>query len=185
MIVALTGTPGVGKTSVAKALRTQGWDVVDLHDLIERKGLHEGLDEERDSKVVDPRTLSDFLQPALREARARRSDLVLEGHLSHFVKGVEVVVVLRCHPRIVAERLRGRGYDEEKVRENAQAEALDMLTIEASEEVPDVLEVDTTERTADATAALVSKLLRERDPAAWTQHRAGTVTWGDEVLAWS
>ena len=185
MIVALTGTPGTGKTTLGKALARHGFEVVDLGDLIQRKGLHEEVDADRDSKVVDPRTLSRFLQPALREARAAQKDLVLEGHLSHHVHGVEVAVVLRCHPQRLAERLRARGYAAEKVRENCEAEALDALTIEAAEEVPRVLEVDTTGRGAEEVAADVAALLRGQDPEAWTRHRAGSITWGDEVLQWS
>jgi adenylate kinase len=185
LIAALTGTPGTGKTSIGRGLAKHGFEVVDLGALVERKGLHEGPDPERDAKVVDPRRLSDFLQAALRESRQRRADLLLEGHLSHLVKGVEVAVVVRCHPAKLAERLRARGYAEPKVRENAEAEALDVFTIEASEEVAHVLEVDTTDLTADAAAALVARLLKDRDPEAWTAHQAGTVSWGDEVLSWS
>lgn len=185
MIAALTGVPGTGKTTAARALARRGFEVVDLGDLVQRKGLHEEVDEARGSKVVDPEALSRFLQAALREARMARKDLLLEGHLSHHVRGVEVAVVLRCHPRELAERLRARGWAEAKVRENCQAEALDALTIEAVEEAPQVLEVDTTGKDAAAVAAEVEGLLRGRDPEAWTAHRAGTVGWGDEVLSWS
>lgn len=185
MIAALTGTPGVGKTSVGLALAKRGFEVLDLGQLIERKGLYEEVDEARGSKVVDPRALSQFLQLALREARLARKDLVLDSHLSHLVHGIEVAVVLRCHPQRLAERLRARGYAEAKVRENCEAEALDMLTIEACEEVARVLEVDTTGKDADATADEIAALLRNNDPEAWTAHRPGSVTWGDEVLQWS
>lgn len=185
MIAALTGTPGAGKSEAAGLLARRGFEVLHLGEIVERKRLWDGVDEARGSKVVRPGALSAFLQPALREARLRGSDLLLEGHLSHLVQGVEVAVVLRCHPRELAARLRARGWPEEKVRENARAEALDALTIEASEALPRVLEVDTTRRAPEATAALVEALLRGEDAEAWTRHRPGSVTWGDEVLAWS
>ncbi|HEV8361240.1 MAG TPA: adenylate kinase family protein [Candidatus Thermoplasmatota archaeon] len=185
MIAALTGTPGVGKTSVARALAGEGFEVLELGALVERKGLHSGVDAARGALEVDPRVLSEFLQPALREARQRRSDLVLEGHLSHLVKGVEVAVVLRCRPSALAARLRQRGWPEPKVRENCQAEALDALTIEAAEERARVLEVDTTDASAEQTAAVVARLLRQQRAEEWTAHRAGSIAWGDEVLQWS
>jgi adenylate kinase len=185
VIAALTGVPGTGKTAVGQALARRGFEVLDLGALVERKGLHEGLDEDRGSKVVDPRVLSDFLQPVLREARQKRGRLVLEGHLAHLVHGVEVAVVLRCHPAKLAERLRARGWPAEKVRENCEAEALDSLTVEAAEEVAHVLEVDTTSLEPEAAAELVAALLQGREAPAWTRHRAGSVTWGDEVLKWS
>lgn len=185
MIAALTGVPGTGKSSVAQLLAKQGFEVVDLGALVERKGLHDDTDQERGSKVVDPQTLSRFLQPALREARQARKDLVLEGHLSQGVEGVEVAVVLRCHPGQLAERLRARGWPEAKVRENCQAEALDALTIEAAEEVRRVLEVDTTGKAAEAVAGEVAALLRSHDAEAWNAHKPGSVSWGDEVLQWS
>lgn len=185
MIAALTGVPGTGKTAVARLLVRQGFEVVELGPLVERKGLWEEVDEARGSKVVDPKALSDFLQPGLREARQKGKDLLLEGHLAHLVRGCELAVVLRCHPRELAERLRARGWPEAKVRENCQAEALDALTVEAGEELGQVLEVDTTGRGAEGTAELVGSLLRAQDPEQWTRHRAGSVSWGDEVLQWS
>jgi adenylate kinase len=185
MIAALTGTPGVGKSTVARAMVGHRWEAIDLGALVQRKGLYEEVDEARDSKVVDPRVLSRFLQPALREARMAGKDLVLEGHLAHLVEGVEVAVVLRCHPQRLAERLRARGWSEPKVRENCMAEALDALTIEATEEVRRVVEVDTTDKTPEDVARAVDALLRGQDPEAWTAHRAGTVRWDDEVLQWS
>lgn len=185
MIAALTGTPGTGKTTVGRALAQAGFDVLDLGELIVRKGLYEDVDPARDSKVVDPRTLSRFLQPELRQARQARRDLVLEGHLAHEVHGVEVAVVLRCRPAQLAERLRARGWPEAKVRENCQAEALDMLTVEAAEAAPRVLEVDTTGKAPDAVAREVVALLRSTDAEAWNAHRPGSVSWGEEVLEWS
>lgn len=185
LLAALTGVPGTGKTAVGKVLAARGFEVVELGPLVERKQLYESVDEARGSRVVDPRALSDFLQPTLREARAKRGRLVLEGHLAHLVEGVEVAVVLRCRPTALAERLRARGWSEAKVRENCQAEALDAITQEAVEEVRRVLEVDTTALTAEQAAGVVAALLEGRDAPILTAHRAGSVDWGDEVLSWS
>ncbi|MCA1812696.1 MAG: adenylate kinase family protein [Halobacteriales archaeon] len=177
MIAALTGTPGTGKTSVGRALRALGFDVLDLGELIERKQLWEEMDEERGSKVVDPRALSQFLQGAVREARGKGRDLVLEGHLSHLVKGVEVAVVLRCEPGELARRMQERGWSAMKVEENRVAEAVDVVLVEAVDHNPMVLEVDTTGRAAEDVAREVAALLREPSAEAWERHKPGKTDW--------
>ena len=56
------------------------------------------------------------------------------------------IVVLRCRPDVLKQRLAPRKYREEKIRENAEAEALDVFLIETVEEFdPDqIFELDTT-----------------------------------------
>jgi adenylate kinase len=177
LVAALTGTPGTGKSAVARRLAAQGFEVLDLGQLVERKGLYEETDAERGSRVVDPAALSRFLQGALREARQKGSLLVLEGHLAHLVRGVEVAVVLRCEPGELARRLRARGWPEAKVAENVEAEAVDVVLVEAAERCPAVLEVDTTGRDPDEAARVVAALLREPSAELWEQHKPGRTDW--------
>jgi adenylate kinase len=58
--------------------------------------------------------------------------------------------VLRCRPDELRKRLARRKYPEKKIRENAEAEALDVILIETAEafDPPQILELDTTGRDA-------------------------------------
>lgn len=161
MRVALTGTPGTGKTTVAGRLDTD-LEVVDLNRLVEAEGLTAGEDADRGSWIAD--------LEALRDRLAGRDDVLLESHLAHHLP-VDRVVVLRCHPVELERRLRERGADASKAAENADAEALDVVLAEAVAEhgAGRIYEVDTTDRTPDGVAREVEAVLRgEREPAAGT-----------------
>jgi len=76
MRVAVTGTPGTGKTTVTDRLDTD-LDVVHLNEQIKAGGLAAGVDEDRDSVVADFDAVADFLDG--------RTDVLFESHLAHNV----------------------------------------------------------------------------------------------------
>ena len=54
MIILITGTPGVGKTTVSSILvEKTGAYLVDINKLVDEKHLYTGIDEERGYKIVD------------------------------------------------------------------------------------------------------------------------------------
>lgn len=170
MKFALTGTPGVGKTTCSELVRSI--KVVHLADMIDGSGAVVGEDVRRDTKEVDV--------DRLREEIAKlEGDLLLEGHLSHLL-AVDVAIVLRCSPKVLAERLRSKGWSEEKVRENMEAEAVDVILIEAVEAVRTVCEIDVTSRSAEEVARAIDEVV-----AGETQkYPVGNVDWSQEVLSW-
>jgi adenylate kinase len=114
MLVALTGTPGTGKTAVAKVLEGD-FEIIYLKDL---KEFYREYDEERDSFVVDVDAMREKFE------KFEPSEMViLEGHLSHYMP-VNIAIVLRCHPDELKKRLEKRGYREEKIRENLDANSI-------------------------------------------------------------
>jgi adenylate kinase len=165
--VAVTGTPGTGKTTAVDRIATvapdsvaAGLTVVHLNDLVREEGLATGEDETRGSLVAD--------LDAVRERFAGREDLVVESHLAHHLD-VDRVVVLRCRPSRLESRLRDRGEPGPKAAENAEAEALDVVLAEAVDRHGRgrVYEVDTTDRDPDAVArAIVAVVAGEREPSA-------------------
>ena len=52
MLVGITGTPGVGKSTVSKILAHR-FRVIDIHSYAEKNGLFEGYDEKAGSYDVD------------------------------------------------------------------------------------------------------------------------------------
>ncbi len=172
MRVALTGTPGTGKSSVAGELARRGSPVVYLDRLAEERKLIVGFDAARGTREVDV------------EALDREVDLpvklgFLVGHYAHLLS-VNLAIVLRCHPKVLAERLTNRGWPEAKVRENVEAEAIDVITQEAVARLPLVYEVDTTRSTPEAAAGAVLGILGGRTQG----HEPGHLDWSGEVLSW-
>jgi adenylate kinase len=162
MRVALTGTPGTGKTSAAAALDLP---VVALNDVVEREGLWTDRDDDRDSLVADVDALGDWLA-----TESPDGDHVVESHLAHLFPA-DRVVVLRCRPDRLRERLTGRGVSGAKAAENAESEALDVVLGEAVERHgrDRVYEVDTTDLTPAETARAVAAVRAgEREPSAGT-----------------
>lgn len=160
--VALTGVPGTGKSTTAARLAPdlRSIEVSDLA-LITGNARRAGR-----SVTVNLGRLS-------REYRRNRPrvDMVV-GHLSHLLP-VRDVVVLRCHPETLFERLEraGRGSRRDR-RENFEAEALDVVLFEAVRPGRRVWEVDTTHRTPDAVARVVARIVRARPPPSW-----GRIDW--------
>jgi adenylate kinase len=151
MRYALTGTPGTGKTSVAKVLRERGYDVLDMTQYIKDHDLREEYDEERDTYAVDVDRLNDAL--------AGMQDCIFEGHLSHFMD-VDTIIVLRCHPDVLAERLRARGYGDAKVRENVQAEVLDVIFSESMDSGIPTFSIDASSSDPSETANIVEDIMK-------------------------
>ncbi len=108
-----------------------------------------------------------------------KGSFVLEGHFSHLLCP-DVAIVLRCSPKVLEKRLAKKGWDQEKVRENVEAEAVDVVLIEALENVPEVCEIDTTKKTPGHVAKDIEKIVAgERQ-----KYRVGNVDWSREVLSW-
>ncbi len=153
MRVAVTGTPGTGKTTATTALETI-LDVVHLNEQITTdERLVTDHDTDRDSRVVD--------LDALREQFAGQDDLLVESHLAHYLPA-DRVIVLRAHPQTIEKRLRERGEPQQTAAENAESEALDVILTEAVDRhgIDHVYEIETTDQTpaetADAIAAVIA-----------------------------
>ena len=171
--VAVTGTPGTGKTTAVERLpavaadsRAAGLEPIHLNRLV-REGAATDRDDERGSLVADMEALADRL--------AGREGILVESHLAHRLDA-DLVAVLRCHPHELTRRLRDRGEPEATVVEDARAEALDVVLAEAVDRYgrDRVYELDTTDRPPDAVARWIAAVVAgERDPD------AGTVDFSD------
>lgn len=159
MKLAITGTPGTGKTTATELLET---DVVHLNDAIRERGLYAETDDARDSRVVDFEQTEAWL--------AERDPTIVESHLAHRFEA-DRVVVLRCHPEELHQRLRERGESQASAEENAEAEALDVILVEALDRHGEdaVYEIDATDREPSTVAHEIDRVLSgEREPSAGT-----------------
>jgi len=172
VLIALTGTPGTGKTSVGQLLEARGYAVLDLDPIARDYGMITGRDDARQTDEVDVEALRERIRIPAKLA-------FLKSHYSHLMD-VNIAIVLRCRPSVLRDRLRARGWSEEKVRENIEAEAIDVITQEATRRIPFVYEIDTSEQSAIETTAQVLAILQGKTNG----HEPGTIDWTSEVLSW-
>ena len=172
VLVAVTGTPGTGKTSSCRVLERRGYTVVDLDAVARREGFIVGRDSARESDEVDVEALR-------RGLRVPAKIAFLKSHYSHLMD-VNLAVVLRCHPSALRSRLEARGWSMPKVRENVEAEAIDVILQEAVDRLELVYEVDTTELTPESSAGQILEILQ----GSTRGHEPGSVDWSDQVLLW-
>ncbi len=163
MRVAVTGTPGVGKTTIAPLLaaRLGIRDVRGIREWAHAVGAVVGRDDADDADVID----LDVLDATLPEG-----DVLVEGHMAHLLD-VDRVVVLRLHPDTLRSRMEARGYKAEKVQENLEAEMMDLILQEALDGCDHVTQVDTTGRSPEEVAracAPAGHLTGDMEPVDWT-----------------
>lgn len=154
-VIFITGTPCVGKTSVASKLKGR---LFKINDIAISNNFLLGVDENKGYKVIDVEKLSDHIYEMVENC----DDLMIfEGHLSHLCSGADKVIVLRVRPEILEKRLEKRGYSQEKIRENLEAEALGVCSVEAYENYGDkVQEVDVSDFTIDEAVGIVEKIIK-------------------------
>jgi adenylate kinase len=142
--IALTGTPGVGKTTLAAVAARHGWRVVDVKAWAGSEGCVAGWDAEDQAEVIDVARLS------RRVPADDGSQVLYEGHLSHLLP-LDGAWVVRLDPEALRDRLERRGYPPAKVRENVEAEAVDLILQEALDRHPRrLVQRDGTHRTPEA-----------------------------------
>jgi adenylate kinase len=153
MIVAISGTPGTGKSEVAKAIAEKlKWGLVDLNKLAEEKKLYLGYDSKRDCKIVDLKGLA-------KEIEKLTGDCIIESHYAHDMPA-DLVIVLRANPAEIRKRLKGRGWTTEKIEENVEAEIMEICVSEALEKGRKVFQVDTTGKTVKSTASEAMRIIK-------------------------
>lgn len=156
----ITGVPGTGKTTVAKMLSEKsGAALIDINKLANTLSLFSHTDESDGAKVVRLPELESELSAAI---KAEKRSVIVEGHLGCEMKlPVSKVIVLRCEPKTLRQRLAPRGYSQTKISENALSEALDYCTVLSEKKYgkAKTWEIDTTEKTPKQVASVCEKIM--------------------------
>ncbi len=171
--VAITGTPGTGKSTLSKIISKKiEYLRVEVNEFAEKQGLFTEKDMKRGSWIVDEKKLEKAIN-------AIEGHVVLDGHLSHFCRA-GLVIVLRMNPVELKKRLLSRGWSSNKIKENVEAEALGVCLSEARKKCKNVFEIDTTGKSPNALAgeaiALICGKNREK-------HRPGRINWSGELVS--
>ena len=172
-IILITGTPGVGKTALAKTLsKKSGFKLIEVNRLVRKERLYTRFDRARKTYVVNERKLRRRLEALSRSSE----DIVLPTHLvGRFLPkaSVKLALVLRVDPMILYRRLRARRWTQSKAWENTEAEILDMCLQDSISLLGPrkVYEIDTTRKSA-------TEVYREATRAlSGTTGQSGRVNW--------
>jgi adenylate kinase len=173
--IIITGTPGVGKTVVSKAIAIRlEATYVSLSDIAKEEKLVSGVDEERKTLIVNIKKISKLIKEIIR--RSQR-DIIIDGHYAPDVVPsnlVSQIFVLRRDPEELKAELEARGYDDRKVAENVTSEVLDVCLVEAIEKygIEKVDELDVTKKRAEEVVEEILDVLDGR-----RKPRLETVDW--------
>ncbi len=184
MIIGLSGTPGTGKSTVSKLLNDMDFTILNLNEIAEQQNLLKSFDERRQTYEVDLKGLETFIKNRYEEMKICKEPKpwILEGHLAHLINILDVVIILRCHPSELRVRLTNKNWPSDKVQENLEAEALDVITVEAIEKYGEdkTFEIDTTNVKP---TEIVKKILRIINGDR-KEFKSGNIDWSEEILRW-
>jgi adenylate kinase len=176
MIIAVSGTPATGKTSVARILKKMlGANLISLNELVKKRKIKSGYDRKRKTYVADESAIRKAVEKLIQKGETN----IVEGHAAHIIKS-DIVFVLRCNPAKLAARMKRKGWPANKIRENIEAELLDAITIEAleSNKKRDVMEIDTSAKSSQQIAMLIKKLLNNH--RLQKRYLAGKIDWTEQ-----
>ena len=165
---ALTGTPGTGKTTISNALNKKTFHLSELYS--------EASEEKTasDEWLIDVEKLNQVFH------KKKGDNFIVEGHLSHTLKDVEQVIVLRCDPNVLKSRMEKRNYSELKVRENLEAEAIGIIYSEAVEnfDKTKVAQLDTTNCTGEQAAEILEQFFEGKVKL------DETIDYSERIMEW-
>ena len=179
MIIAITGTPGTGKTSVAKKLVRKGYIVLDLNRIACENDFLLGRDEKRKSNIVDIDKLNLFIKK-----NYSKFDIVLiEGHLSHLLRCVDKLIVLRLEPSQLKKYLKKKRWNEKKIKENLESEILDIVLCESVEihSKDNIAELNVTNKSVDEIVSIIIDLVKDGFKNL-QKYKIGNIDWSEEIL---
>lgn len=158
MIITVSGTPGVGKTYIAKKLATatnERLEYFDLNKYIKDNKLYDLYDKTADTYDVDIKILKKVIEPTFKGEYSKDAALdkkigktitmseltkiiskkkidgvIIDSHLSHYLKS-DYCIIVRTDIKTLNKRLKARKYSKKKVLENVESEIFEVCLDEA------------------------------------------------------
>ncbi|MFX1389650.1 MAG: adenylate kinase family protein [Promethearchaeota archaeon] len=184
--IVLSGTPGCGKTSVAKELsKLLNAQLISLNELAISEKFTFEYDSKRKTYIVD---FDIFLPYVLEKIKEFQIDnppyLIIESHFSDIIPDdlIDFAFILRCDPDELTKRLDKKDYDNEKINENIQAEILgDCINHFLQKELKNPLfEIDTSNLSIKRVVRIIADIVLEiRDGK---NYYIGKVDWLEKLF---
>ncbi len=164
----VSGTPGTGKSSLAKELSlSMCWDIINITHFIKKHSLQQGYDEERKCIVVSPSKLVLELIRYLKVLAHKKPHIqgvIIEGHLAHLLPNnlIDLCIITKTNLKVLKQRLKKRKYSKEKIQENMDSEIFDICLIEAKEANHKIIVVDTTKLSTKKLVYFITQKLSKK-----------------------
>ncbi|CAG2174248.1 unnamed protein product [Oppiella nova] len=130
--VLIAGTPGTGKTCICRQVvkHLPHLQVIDVSHFAKSNDCIESHDNELDTDIIDEDMLDNKLSPVIAEG-----GYLIDYHSPDlFPKElIDVVFIIRCNNTLLYDRLKARGYNEEKITTNIECEIFETIAEEAVE----------------------------------------------------
>jgi len=179
--IIISGTPGCGKTSVAKEISNLiNAKIISLNELAISREFSFEYDQERKTYIVDIEIFLPYIIDKIEVIKQENPPyLIIESHFSDIIpeKFIDYVFILRCDPDELFKRLEKKKYDIKKITENIQAEILGNCAnyfIQKHIKAP-ILEIDTTNTNIEAVARKIVEILVENKNG--KNYKIGKVDW--------
>lgn len=156
LVIAISGSPGTGKSTLAKILEKEGFFRLDLHKHC--KEISTSYDRSKMCYDVDMKRF----KVLVREEIKKHKRLVVDSHISHLLpkKWVDLCIILVCSDlKKLKKRLEKRRYSKQKVRENIDAEIFQICLVEAEEKWHNVKVFDSSKMSSKNIFERVKKLI--------------------------
>ncbi|KAG0314301.1 hypothetical protein BGZ99_008222 [Dissophora globulifera] len=159
--ILITGTPGTGKTTTSEmAAEATGLTHLNVGDLVKAKSLHEGLDTEFDSYILDEDKLIDEMEEMMKPGGK-----IVDFHTCDIFpeRWFDLVIVLRTDNNVLYPRLESRGYSPKKVNENMECEIMQVVLEDARESYAEEIVIELQSNSIDQMEENVSRIKAWKD----------------------
>jgi adenylate kinase len=165
-VILVTGTPCVGKTTVAQQL-TAKLDAlyIDLTEFAEKHRLTLGEDKERKTIIIDEEKMRTKISETI--DKTEKNNIIIDGHYAYAVvpkRYATRIFVLRRNPIELRRFMEKCGFSDAKLWENLASEILDVCLVEALREQnkEKVCELDVTGKTVENVTREIIAILDDR-----------------------
>lgn len=132
MKILVTGTPGVGKTTISKKLSEMcGIEHIDITDYIKSNKVYESYDERLSSLVFDEDHVIDHLNKYIED----KDSFIIDTHSPVVAIDItfDYIFHVKCDTSVLGDRLEARGYSQYKIEKNLESEIFNVIGEEIEE----------------------------------------------------